>query len=47
MSATTTDPPVVLEQASQDFVEATAKPPFLPRASPSRLSATTASRTTS
>jgi acetyl esterase len=29
MSATTTHPPVVLEQASQDFVEATAKPPFL------------------
>jgi acetyl esterase len=29
MSFTTTQSPVVLEQASQEFVEATAKPPFL------------------
>ena len=29
MSVTTTQPPVVLEPASQEFVEATAKPPFL------------------
>jgi acetyl esterase len=29
MSPTTTQSPVVLEQASQEFVEATAKPPFL------------------
>ena len=29
MSVTSTQLPVVLEQASQEFVEATAKPPFL------------------
>jgi acetyl esterase len=29
MSTTTTHPPVVLEPASQEFVEATAKPPPL------------------
>jgi acetyl esterase len=34
MSATTTHPPVVLEQASQDFVTATAEPPFLYELSP-------------
>jgi acetyl esterase len=34
MSATTTHPPVVLEQASQDFVTVTAEPPFLYELSP-------------
>src|SRR4030095_6328520 len=34
MSQTITRPPVVLEQASQEFVEATAKPPFLYELSP-------------
>ena len=29
MSVTTTQAPVVLEQASQEFVEATAQPPYL------------------
>jgi acetyl esterase len=34
MSVTTTHPPVVLEPASQEFVEATANPPFLYELSP-------------
>jgi len=34
MSATTTQSPVVLEQASQEFVEATAKPPFIHELTP-------------
>src|SRR5919108_5962110 len=34
MSATTTSTPVVLEPASQEFVEATSKPPFLYQLTP-------------
>ena len=36
MSVATTHAPVVLEPASQEFVEATAKPPFLYELTPGR-----------
>ena len=39
MSVTTTHDPVVLEPASQAFVEATAKPPFLYELSPAEARA--------